>query len=305
MHVLIVGGAGMIGGHAALHLKSEGHQVTIAGRRRPESIPVLASFPFIKGDYVKEEFTKDHLSPFDAIVFAAGADVRHCPEGEDKDEYLLEANGVAVPRFAALARSAGVKTFVHIGSVYMHILPADVVESTAYIRSRKLAAEGVANLSNETFKATSLDPPIVVGTVPGMDIPFFQASVQYAEGKFPIPPSAPQGGLNFISVQSLSEAIDGALRNPSEVAGRTILIGDENLTYAQYFDKFFQEVGHKEGAVKAVDGDHPMLPRWSLYAGERTVTYETDPKDWKSLGEFRRNDVNRAIKEVVKQYRSS
>ncbi|KAF4956401.1 hypothetical protein FSARC_11604 [Fusarium sarcochroum] len=304
MNILVVGGTGMIGGHAALYLQSKGHQVTIAGRRHPDSVPLLAALPFIKADYLKQDLTRDQLSTFDAIVFTAGADARHVPTGVDPGTYLLEANGTAVPNFAALARSAGVKYFVHIGSVYPHIL-SDLVENNAYIRSRKLAAEGVANLSTSTFKATSLDPPFVVGTVPGMDVPFFQAYVQYAEGKFPIPPSAPRGGLNFISAQSLSEAISGALMNADEVAGRTILVGDENLTYAQYFDKFFQEVGHKEGTVGAKDGEHPMLPRSALFAGDQVMTYETDPKDVRILGNFRRNDIDRTIKEIVEQYRSS
>ncbi|CAH0004380.1 unnamed protein product [Clonostachys byssicola] len=258
MKVLVIGGTGMIGGHAALHLQSEGHKVTIAGRR-PSNVPALSSMPFIKGDYVHEDFSKDQLSGFNAVVFTAGADMRHVPADVDPETYLQQANGTAVPKVAALARDAGVEYFVHVGSAYPHILP-DQVEKNAYIRSRKLASEGVASLATPSFKATSLDPPFVVGTIPGMDISMFQAYVKYAEGQIPLPPFAPRGGLNFISAQSLSEAISGALRNADEVAGRAVLIGDENLTYAM------------------------------------------DPEDEKILGSFRRNDIDRAIREIVEQY---
>ncbi|KAH7141064.1 hypothetical protein EDB81DRAFT_655041 [Dactylonectria macrodidyma] len=301
--ILVVGGTGMIGGHAALYLQSKGHQITIAGRHRPDSVPLLAALPFLQGDYVNEDFTKDQLSAFDAVIFTAGADVRHVPADTDADTYLLRANATAVPSFAALARSAGVKQFVHVGSAYPHILP-DLIEKDAYIRSRKLAAEGVASLSTPSFSATSLDPPFVVGTVPGLDVPMFQAYVQYAEGKLPIPPSAPQGGLNFISAQSLSEAIAGALEHPSEVASRTILVGDENFTYVEYFDKFFKAVGRENVNVEATAGEHPLLPRSALFAGEEVVTFETNPEDVKILGNFRRNDINRTIEEIVQQYRS-
>ncbi|CAH0035748.1 unnamed protein product [Clonostachys rhizophaga] len=300
MNILVIGGTGMIGGHAALHLQSEGHRVTIAGRR-PSTVPALSSMSFMKGDYVHGDFTKDQLSGFNAVVFTAGADARHVPADVDPGTYLVQANGTAVPKMAALARDAGVEYFIHVGSAYPHILP-DQVENNAYIRSRKLASEGVASLAKPLFKATSLDPPFVVGTVPGMDVPMFQAYVQYAEGKIALPPCAPLGGLNFISAQSLSEAISGALRNADEVAGRTILIGDENLTYAEYFDKFFKAVGHEAGTVKAKDEEHPLLPRSALFAGDKVVKYEMDPDDERILGKFRRNDIDRAIREIVDQY---
>lgn len=220
---------------------------------------------------------------FEAMVFTAGVDGRHVPAGEDADKYLLRANGVALPAFAELARSAGVKHFVHIGSVYPHILP-NLAEENTYIRSRKMAAHGVAKLSTPTFSACSLDHLFAVGTVPGMNIPIFEAKVQYAEGKFGMPEFAPVGGLNFISAQSLSEAIEGALENGPAVAGRTIVVGDENLTYANYFEKNFRAVRKTDVNIQARDEEHPMLPRPALFAGDRFISYEPDPGDVKILG---------------------
>ncbi|KAH6962341.1 hypothetical protein BKA56DRAFT_597562 [Ilyonectria sp. MPI-CAGE-AT-0026] len=74
MRILVVGGAGMIGGHAALYLQSKGHEVTIAGRRRPESVPVLAALPFLKGNYLANNLISDQLTWFQAVVLTAGAD---------------------------------------------------------------------------------------------------------------------------------------------------------------------------------------------------------------------------------------
>src|SRR5690606_4540924 len=123
MKILVVGGTGMIGGHAALHLKAEGHDVTISGRNPAQATTELAKLPFLKGDYVAGAFTTDDLAGFDAIVFAAGNDIRHVPEGGDFDAHVLRANGEAVPAFAALAKKAGVKHFIHVGSFYPHIAP--------------------------------------------------------------------------------------------------------------------------------------------------------------------------------------
>ncbi|KAI8170051.1 hypothetical protein K4K49_005452 [Colletotrichum sp. SAR 10_70] len=302
MKILVVGGTGMIGGHAALHLRSKGHQVTISGRRAPTEVSALVKLPFLQGNYLRGDITADQLARFEAVVFAAGSDVRHVPEGQGADEHYLQANGEAVPAFARMAREAGVRIFVHVGSAYPHIVP-EAVHSSPYVRSRKLAADGVAALATLTFHACSLDPPIVVGTVPGMKIPMFEAYIQYAEGKLPIPAFAPAGGLNFISTQSLSEAIAGAIENSKTVSGRSILVGDENLTYAEYLETFFHAVGNQQ-KLPVSDQDHPLMPRATLYAGDMVVRYEPDAADVAALGGYRRNDVRNAVSEIVSQHRS-
>ncbi|KAL3296065.1 NAD-dependent epimerase/dehydratase family protein [Colletotrichum asianum] len=302
MKILVVGGTGMIGGHAALHLRSKGHQVTISGRRAPAEVPALVKLPFLQGNYLRGDITAEQLALFEAVVFAAGSDVRHVPEGQGPNEHYLQANGEAVPAFARLAREAGVRICMHIGSAYPHIVP-EVVHESPYVRSRKLAADGVAALATPYFHACSLDPPIVVGTVPGMKIPMFEAYIQYAEGKLPIPSFAPAGGLNFISTQSLSEAIAGAIENSETVSGRCILVGDENRTYAEYLEMFFHAVRNPQ-KLPVLDQDHPLMPRATLYAGDRAVTYEPDAADVAALGGYRRNDVRNAISEIVSQHRS-
>ncbi|KAH6665309.1 hypothetical protein F5X68DRAFT_250114 [Plectosphaerella plurivora] len=301
MNILIVGGSGQIGGHAAILLQSKGHTVTTAGRHRPTSPPSLAALPFLTIDYVAGNTTKEQLTPFEAIVFAAGADMRQVPTGEDVDTWVFRANTESVPAFAKLARSAGVKNFIHIGSFYPHILP-ELVETSSYIRSHKIASDSVAALSTPEFSACSIDAPFVVGILPGMKIPMFEAYVQYAEGKLGLKETAPMGAINFISVRSLSEAIAGALKNGPAVSGRTLLVGDENWTYATYFGKFFSAVRKADVTITATDEDHPMLPRAALFAGDRVVSYEPDADVVKILGNYRRKDVQRAIEEIVAEY---
>ncbi|KAL2679058.1 hypothetical protein Neosp_009814 [[Neocosmospora] mangrovei] len=298
MKILIVGGTGMIGGHAALHLRSLGHEVAIAGRNPPpSSIPDLAQLEFVKGDFTAGDFTVDQLSKFEAIVFTAGSDVRHVPENTDADQHYLRVNGTLIPDFARLAKSAGVRHFIHIGSFYYHVAP-ELVDTVPYVRSRKLAADGVIALASPTFYACSLDAPYVVGTVPRMKVPMFDAYVRYAKGELPIPPSAPVGGTNFISAQSLSEAIAGALVSGPSISGKAILVGDENLTFAKYLGLFFKAVG-KETQLPVLDQDHPLLPRATLFTGTKTVSYEPVKEEWETLGSYRRNDIQNAITEIV------
>ena len=301
MRTLILGGTGLIGGHAALYLKQRGHQVTISGRQRQlPSVFGLADLPFVYCDYLDDSMTGDWLGAFDAIVFAAGHDPRHVPEGEDATKHLLFANGIGIPRFARLARSAGVSCFVHIGSFYPHVVPS-LVDSVPYIRSRKLAVDGVLALNSSTFCACSLDAPVVVGSVPGLQVPFLKALVEYAKGDLDVPVFAPQGGTNFMSTRSLSEAIAGALNAGPTVGGKAFLVGDENLEYAAFFQLFFHAL-NRSVVVPALDQDHPLLPRATLYSGNTTISYEPNPQETALLGNYERGDIRQAVSEVVFQY---
>lgn len=298
MQILIVGGGGMIGGRAALHLKSKGHEVTIAGRNRPLPDTPLGALPFLRIDYVTMDFDPALLRGFDALVFAAGHDIRHMPQGQD-DSYWRRVNAVGVPRFFAAAKAAGIKRAVHIGSYYPQAAP-DLVDGNAYIRSRKEADDGVAALADANFVACSVNPPFVVGTVPGLPLPMFIAYTHYAQGKYaPMPEFAPPGGVNFISTQSLAEAIEGALQRGEP--GRSYLVGDENLSWQDYFGAFFEAVGRQKPEIR--DEAHPMLPDSAMPFGRgATLYYEPDPAVVERLG-YRRGDIRAAISEIVAQFR--
>ncbi|KAK1458203.1 hypothetical protein CMEL01_15550 [Colletotrichum melonis] len=274
---LVIGGTGLVGGHAALYLRSKGSDVTIAGRKRPSDVPVLSELPFIQGNYLNGDFGKEILSKFEAVVFAAGSDVRHVPVGQHVDEHYLYANGQAIPEFGNLAKQAGVKKFIHIGSAYPHILP-EAISFSPYFRCA-----------------------LIVGNVPGMIVPMLRAYIDYATENLPIPLFAPHGGLNFISTQSLSEAIAGALENSQAISGKAILVGDQNMTYAEYFQMFFQAVGNGQ-RLESLGQDHPLLPRATLFAGDKVVEYQPDPAELALLGGYRRDDIQNAIGNLVTEY---
>jgi dihydroflavonol-4-reductase len=301
MKILVVGGTGMIGGHAALHLSARGHDVTVSGRNPPQQTTGLAKLPFLKGDYITGTFTEAELAPFEVIVFAAGNDIRHVPKGGDLGTHALMANGEKVPEFAKLARQAGVRQLVHVGSYYPHVTP-QLMATDGYIRSRKMATDGILALETPSFKVVSLDAPFVLGTIPGMSLPMFEAYTKYAEGKLGIPAFGPAGATNFISCLSLSEAITTAVEQG--LTGKAILVGDENLTYAAYFELFFRAAGN-EAPVPSLDQEHPMLPDSAMPLGRGGgISYEPPAAETKLLN-YRRNDIARAVKEIVDQYKSA
>lgn len=298
MNILVVGGTGLIGGHAALHLQSLGHEVTIAARKPAQPGSALAALPIVIGDYVEDGFTRERLAGFDALVFAAGNDIRHLDKHADEVAHWQRANIDGVPHFFRLARDAGIRRAVLVGSFYPQVKP-ELIARVPYVRSRHLADEGARALATPDFAVCSVNAPFVVGSVSGLHVGMFDYYTRYALGQMdPMPVYAPAGGVNFISTQSLSEAIAGALLRGQ--SGKAYLVGDENWTFADYLSVFFETVG-KPQAVPALDREHPLLPDAMLYAGRGTLFYYEPDADEQALLGYRRHDVRPAIVAAVQQ----
>lgn len=299
MKILVIGGTGMIGGHAALYLQGKGHQVSVAGRHAPLSGTPLGALEFIPCDYIANDLPKSVLGQFEALVFAAGNDVRHLPPDADEVVHWQRSNIEGVPRFIASARDAGVRHVVYVGSFYPQAAP-QIAKTNAYARSRQLADEGARALATADFRVISVNAPFVAGSVPGLVVPMFKAYTDYAMGRFaPMPEFTPAGGVNFISTASLSEATEGALLRGEN--GKAYLVGDENLSFHEFFGAFFIAAGR--AAPPAIDQEHPMLPSSAILWGRGgNLHYEPNADECRLLG-YRRKDMHRAINEIVAQYR--
>ncbi len=293
--ILIVGGTGLTGAHAALHLRDAGHDVTLMARSRPEPA-CLADFPFIQGSYVEDEPGLETLAGFEQLVFAAGADMRQYDWEEDEAEFYLRVNAEAIPRFFARAAEAGLERAVYIGSYYPQVVP-EAIERSVYVRSRHLADEGVRALNSDRFVVCSLNAPFILGHVPGLTVPHLAVLVKYARGQLEgVPVVAPGGGVNHISSQSMSEAIAGALARGQ--GGKAYLVGDENLSWKAYLELFFELAGNPVDLPVSED-EHPLFPDVMMYAGRNAVvTYEPDNGE---LG-YSRNRIRETVAQLVAAY---
>ncbi len=298
MKLLIIGGTGALGGHAAIHMAGQGHEVSIAGRHVPHPATPMAKMPFLQGDYVAGDFTPDRLAGFDWVIFAAGNDPRHVPQGSDFDAFLLKANHEAVPALFAACREAGVRRAVQLGSFYPQAAP-DLLADNAYIRSRLAACEGARAQGAPGFDVVSVNAPFMVGTVPGLPSAIFEPYVQWAEGVIPIEPFAPAGGTNFMSYRSLSQALEGALLRGEP--GKAYLVGDENLSFRDYFQLFFDAAG-RDVRVEERDAELPLLPDVAIPQGRGNwIRYEPDAAETALLG-YRRHDIAAAVDEITAQF---
>jgi nucleoside-diphosphate-sugar epimerase len=299
MKVLVVGGTGLIGGDLALRLRALGHEVAIAARKPAPARTGMAALEFLPCDYLAGGLPRSDLARFEALVFAAGNDIRHAPRGFDDSTHWDRVNSHGVPRFFAQVRDAGVYHAINIGSFYPQAAP-HLVETVPYVRSRKRADDGVRALATRDFRVMSINAPWIVGTLPGLTIALFAAVMRYVAGELvPGPAFAPAGGVNFMSARSLSEAVIGALARGR--SGAAYLVGDQNLTFSEFFAPFFAAVGREAAPVR--DEAHPLLPDSTMYFGRgKTLYYEPDAAEAQLLG-YRRGDVGHALAEVVAQYR--
>lgn len=302
MKVLVVGGTGMIGAHAALHLRDRGDEVTVAARGEVAPESPVAGLPVLHGDYTAGTFTREQLAPFEAVVFAAGQDVRHLPREVDETQFWHDTQSHGVPAFAALAKSAGVGRFVQVGSYY-HQLRPELTETNAYVAARRDADEGARALADADFAVCTLNPPSIIGAIPGITAKRYRRMVSWAAGNEPqFPDHGPAGGTNYLSARSLAEAIGGALDRGE--SGAAYLIGDANLTFTQFFQMLVDAAGGNRTIVEK-DEQHPFMPDSMIVQGRGNVlAYEPDPAQTALLG-YTRGDAERAVAELVEVVRAA
>ncbi|MGV9193816.1 NAD-dependent epimerase/dehydratase family protein [Microbacterium sp. MC2] len=294
--ILVVGATGMIGSHIAADLAARGDVVTAMSRREPSDRDpsAIAGLPRIVGDYT-EDAAPAELEAFDAIVFAAGNDIRHVPANQEDAAFWERTQSGGVPRFAARAKQAGVGTFVQIGSYY-HQLHPEWAERVPYVAARRDADVRARALSDEGFAAITLNPPSIVGA-DEKNLRRFARMISWVRGELEEPALfAPPGGTNYMSVRSLSQAVQGAL--DAGEAGRAYLVGDRNFTYREYFQALADAAGSDRTVVE-IDQEHPYQPdRFIVQGRGAVISYEPDEAETALLG-YDRDDVDRALAEIV------
>lgn len=300
MKVLVVGGSGLIGGDAVLYLSSKGHDVAIMSRTSPQS-PRLARFRHVPGDYINDNIGDGRLEGFDALVFSAAADIRNLPTdgSETPEDFYSRANDEAVPRFFEAAAEAGIRRSVYIGTFYPQVA-AHRIGVCSYVTSRHKTAVSVAAMSNEAFNTCCLNAPFVIGNVPGYVQEHIFALLQYARGNLEgMPVFAPVGGTNFITSQSMAEAVLNALEKGE--SGKQYLVGDENYSWKEYLEMWFSAAGNPQ-QLETREDDHPLLPDAIMFAGVGAmVSYEPDPAETSLLG-YGRGRVKDMVEELVAEY---
>lgn len=254
MRVLVIGGTGFIGYHIVRALQAQGDHVAVLCRDTAAASELFGDgIEALAGD-VGQLQAADYvrlLRGVDGVVFAAGADERSEVRG-DADTFFHEANVRPCAALFAAAAEAGVRRAVLLNSIFAWLDREEPALALAkrhpYIRSRveqdRVAHAAVA--SSDTVLVT-LHVPWVFGAAPHRESQW-SALVNYVRAGTPL--MCIRGGASMLSVQSLAQAVCGALRYPQHSV--SLPVGDENLSYVQLMQRLCPIVGRKDCRVRPV-----------------------------------------------------
>ena len=264
--VIVIGGTGFLGYHAIQEFLSKGWEVTALGLP-PADPSVIASRQALYPATVKVmlqnlDKTSDAdllalLRGYDALVFAAGVDDRLTPR-KPAYPFFHHANVEACVRVLRLAKQAGVKRAVVLGSYFAHfnrVWPElRLAERHPYIRSR--VEQEMAVTSIPDLDVNVLELPYIFGGMPVSGWkPLWAPLVKYTRSARTI--FYMQGGSACITVKTAGQAVVGALEHGE--AGKCYPICDENLTWSELLTRLAAADGRQVRVVS--------LPTWLIKIG--------------------------------------
>ena len=232
--VLIVGGTGFIGSHAALKFLEKGYKVTTLSMTPPKNglLPKEVDIITNNIDKMDPEGLCKLLKRQYAVVYAAGADDRVTPP-KPANKYFYQKNVISTVNFFTLAKEAGVKRGVLLSSyfAYFDALWPNMALSKhhPYIKSRLYQEKQALIATKPELELMILQLPYIFGSAVGMT-PLWKPLIQYIKKTPWI--FYTKGGTNMISVEHVAEAIVGAIENGK--AGKKYVIGDQNLTWQEF-----------------------------------------------------------------------
>jgi nucleoside-diphosphate-sugar epimerase len=259
-NVLLVGGTGFLGYHAVRELLKRGHHVTIL------ALPPLPAEGLFPSEVVIKladlnKLSDDEVAALlrgqDAVVYAAGADDRLTPKAPSYP-FFYKHNVAATERLLILARQAGVKKGIVLGSYFSYFDRAwpqlKLSQHHPYIRSRVEQEAAAIAAGGDEMKVMILELPYIFGSMPGR-IPLWKPLIDYIQSTLIL--FYTRGGTNCITVEHVAEAIAGAVERGE--GGQRYLIGGENLTWVELLGRINKILGIAKKVVS--------LPNWIVTIG--------------------------------------
>jgi len=312
---LVTGATGFIGWHVARQLLERGDCVRILAR--PSSnIRELEGASVAYGDLQQEDSLRRAVAGCQ-LVFHVAADYRlWAPHPEE----LYHCNVEGTRSLLRAAREAGVERFVYTSTVGCIGIPPDGIgdEETpvsledmtgAYKRSKFLAEQEALRAAREGFPVIIVNPTAPIGDHDVKPTPTGKIIVDYLKGNMP---AYVDTGLNLVDVRDTARG--HLLAAEAGRPGERYILGSENLTLAQIFNKLSSlsgvpapkhqipyEVALVAGMVSTgwarISGHEPRAPLDAVRMAKKKM-FVTPAKAVRELG-FAANPVDGALRRAV------
>jgi dihydroflavonol-4-reductase len=247
MKVLVTGASGIVGSHLTQQLIESGFLVRALLDTADES-PALRDLDIERanGDLLNPESLQDPLKGVQA-VFHCESSSRYWPP---RSPQVIAGNAAATRNLLVAMAKSGVERLVHLGSAFSFgagTLEEPGTEETPYdggkfklscIDSMKAAQDFVLRY-NESGKVLCMviNPTLIVGSAPGAGTPFSILADYLSSGNS----ACPSGGINVVGAADVAAAVLKALGRGK--SGNCYLIGGENLSYEELFEKMAPALG--------------------------------------------------------------
>ena len=250
MRIVITGATGFLGRHTARQLAGTGHSLLCLSRSGtlPAGLPPTDTVQSASVDVMDEAALDAAFDGQDVLVHAAGV-VSHSLADAARTTAL---HITGTDRAMRAARRAGIKRVIYlstsgtiaVGTDPNQVFdedappPLDIIDRWPYYRS-KLFAEQIALKHNDAdLPVICLNPSLLLG--PGDD-PLGKSTEAVRTFLDDGVPLAPPGGIAFVDVRDVADAIERALTRGTP--GQRYLLNGCNQT----FEAFFARLGRLSG----------------------------------------------------------
>lgn len=259
LKILVTGADGMLGSNLVRMLLKNEHEVSVFlfNRSNSHSLDGLNVKKYY-GDITIPETLDDAVKNADIIIHAAAS----TSVWPSRSEIVRKTNIIGTQNIISKTLQYNVEKLIYIGSASS--VNTEIKHDTSlkysfpgakfkldYIDSKYYALQLVLKSINENnLPATAILPTFMIGAYdsgPGSG----KLILNISNGKLKF---YTDGGRNFVHVKDVANAIINSLN--TETNGKVYVIGNENMTYKDFFNLVSKAIGKPEPKIK--------IPNWSV-----------------------------------------
>ncbi len=240
MRVLLTGATGFLGRNILSRLQG-GEHTLLAMTRNPDA-DLGPGVERVVGDVLDAGSLKAAMADVDVLIHGAGK-VSHDPK--DAAE-LMRLHVAGTRNVLDAAAEAGVSRVVYISTSGTIAVSDDLksipdeesepplpfIKEWPYYRSKLFAEQEALSRSSESLPIISLNPSLLLGPGDVPDGPSTASVRHFLDGDIP---ASPPGGLSFVDVRDVAEAV--ALAMTKGEPGARYLLGSANMSFADFYGR--------------------------------------------------------------------